>query len=371
MNLPSVEGLRARSMISNRRLGLALAAIVVALLALSCSSLGYVTQSLWGGAGILVKRHPIERVLQRDDLGEEWDRRLRLVLEALDFAHHELALPDNGSYRSFVEIDRPFVVWNVVAAPRFSVEPVTWCFPITGCVSYRGYFSERRARSFAGKLEHRGFDVSVGGVTAYSTLGWFKDPVLSTFFSYPDADLVGLLFHELAHQMVYVKGDTAFNESFATFTEEEGLRRWLERRGEADAWQDWRRDAERRRGVTELVLQVRDRLDEVYRSEESDARKAQLKTDLLEELRRDYGALRAEWEGASGLDGWFAGPLNNADLASFGVYWQDVPALRALLRRESGDLGRFYSAVQELAGKEVAERRHALDELAAEAGSGH
>lgn len=353
------------SMISNRRFGLALVAVAVAFLVLSCSSLGYVSQSLWGGASILVKRHHIERVLERDELNEEWNRRLRLVLEALDFAHRELALPDNGSYRSFVQIDRPYVVWNVVAAPEFSVDPVTWCFPITGCVSYRGYFSERRARSFADKLARRGLDVSVGGVAAYSTLGWFKDPVLSTFFVYSDAELVGLLFHELAHQVVYVKGDTAFNESFATLVEEEGLRRWLERRGEGEAWREWRRDAERRRRVTELVLEVRDRLDEVYRGEESNARKEERKTELFEELRRDYDALRASWRASPGYDDWFAGPLNNADLASFGVYWQDVPALRALFQREQGDFERFFSAVRELAKEGAAEREGALAGLLA------
>lgn len=353
---------------SSRRLLLALPGTTLLLLVLGCSSLGYVTQSLWGGASILRQRRPIERLLERGELSEDRSRRLELVLEILDFAHHELALPDNGSYRTFVEVDRPYVVWNVVAAPRFSVEPRSWCFPIAGCVAYRGYFSERKARRFADRLERRGLDVAVGGVTAYSTLGWFRDPVLSTFFGYADAELAGLLIHELAHQVIYVKGDSSFNESFATTVEEEGVRRWLESRGESIAWEDWRLSAQRRRRTAELLLDYRGRLEEVYGSAGDDEAKARRKAELLAELRRRLADLRRSWGGATDLlDDPIEPPLNNADLAAVGTYWEHVAALRVLLARTGGELARFYEAVAEIGGGSDEERRQNLARLATEA----
>src|SRR4051812_10885006 len=207
------------------------------LLALSASSLCgcYLIQAATGQMQIVSKRQPIAEVIRDPATSEKLKARLEYVAAARDFASRELGLPDNESYRSYADLGRPYVVWNVFAAPEFSVEPRQWCFPIAGCVVYRGYFSEAAAQRYARKLRRRGDDVAVGGVAAYSTLGHFKDPVLSTMLGWSDAQLAATLFHELAHQVVYVPGDSQFNESFATVVEEAGLERWLAaRQGEQE-----------------------------------------------------------------------------------------------------------------------------------------
>ncbi len=222
---------RVRRPLRRRPRVLALAAVVVlAGLAASCGSVRYYSQAVWGGADVLVKRKPIDRLLEpgrAQVLSAATRERLRLSQEIRDFASRELGLPDNRSYRSYADLGRPYQVWNVVAAPRLSLEPKTWCYPFAGCAAYRGYFNERAARRHGDRLAAGGYDVRVGGVAAYSTLGWFADPVLNTFLDYAEADFAALIFHELAHQVVYVKDDSAFNESFATAVEVEGVRRWL------------------------------------------------------------------------------------------------------------------------------------------------
>jgi predicted aminopeptidase len=208
-----------------------LARITTALLILVSLPACYTAQVLSGGAGLLAKREPIDEVLADDGLSADERSKLELSQRIVDFAVSDLQLPDNGSYRSYVRLDRPHVVWNVVATPALSIEPLEWCFPIVGCVSYRGYFKEKRAGDFAAKLERKGNDVAVRGADAYSTLGRFRDPVLSTFLNRRGIDLAALLFHEMAHQRLYIKDDTAFNESFATVVEHEGVRRWLVAQG--------------------------------------------------------------------------------------------------------------------------------------------
>ncbi len=215
-----------------------------ALLPLSgCTTLGYYAQAVGGHLEVMRLAAPVEERLREPDTPEPLRAKLARALAIREFASRELALPDNGSYRRYADLGQPFVVWNVVAAPEFSVEPLESCFPFAGCVSYRGYYSEEAARAYAAALAEKGYDVHVGGVPAYSTLGWFDDPLLSTFIHYPEAELARIVFHELAHQVVYVKGDTMFNESFASTVEEEGVRRWLEREGtlaqrETPSWGD-------------------------------------------------------------------------------------------------------------------------------------
>lgn len=350
---------------------LVLAALVLASLAtaLACSNLRYYGQAIWGQTRILVKRQSIAGLVRSPETPEDLRDKLKSILRMREFAIRELALPDNGSYRGYVELGleddgsrRRFVVWNVVAAPELSTEPVTWCFPVAGCVSYRGYFSRARARKFADRLGEKGFDVAVSGAAAYSTLGWFKDPVLSTVIDYPDVYLAGLIFHELAHQQVYVKGDTRFNESFATSVEIEGVKRWLEaEREDPAALEDYLVRMRREEEFAELVLGYRDRLLEVYCEEETADWKRRRKDEVFADLKRAYGELRASWDGYSGYDGWFENDLNNAHLVSVGAYHGLVPGFQELLGDNRGDLESFYDAVRKIAELDAEERDRRLE----------
>ncbi len=332
----------------------------------------YYSQAAIGGAGVLVKRKPIARLLEpgrAEVLSAATRERLRLTQEIRDFASSELALPENRSYRSFADLGRPFAVWNVVAAPELSLDPKTWCYPIAGCASYRGYFDERAARRHGDRLAAQGFDVRVGGVAAYSTLGWFADPVLDTFLDYADAELAALIFHELAHQVVYVKDDSVFNESFATAVEVAGVRRWLRSLGRTEELETFERGRERRRDLNRFLLEVRTELAVVYGSGESDdwklARKAEVLRSLPGRYRRELvPAWRALGYGAgageSDLGGWLA-RLNNADLVSVATYSDLVPEFLALLETSGHDFPSFYAEVERLAGLEQVERRLELD----------
>ncbi len=350
-----------------RRLLLAGLSLLVVLLLASCSSLGYVGQAAWGQGKILVKRQPIIRLIESPDTPPELKEKLRLVERIRDFATSELGLPAGGSYRSYVELppiaggERPTaVVWNVVAAPELSTAPVTWCFPVAGCVSYRGYFSEARARRFGDRLAAEGFDVSVGGAAAYSTLGWFADPVLSTVIDYPEASLAGLIFHELSHQLVYVQDDTRFNESFATTVEVEGVRRWLATTAKpASMMEDYLAQQRRQDEIADLFLGYRQRLQEAYGQEETDDWKHRRKRELFSELRRELQEVERSGEaGAAGR--WARRELNNADLVSVGDYHGQVAGFRRLLDQHGGDLEAFYGAVRELAELAQEERSRRL-----------
>lgn len=320
----------------------------------------YTAHVLSGGAGLLADREPIEKVLQDGDLTADERHKLELSQQIIDFAVSDLNLPDNGSYRSYVRLDRPYAVWNVVAAPALSIEPITWCFPIVGCVSYRGYFKEEKAVGFARKLKRKGNDVSVRGADAYSTLGHFKDPILSTFLRRRPADLALLLFHELAHQVVYVKDDTAFNESFATVVEREGVRRWLAATAREDEVAAFEHQVKIDEQFTSLLLGWREQLGDLYGSERSDEEKLREKSDLLERLRPEYEEAKLRWGGDSRYDAWFESPLNNARLAGVADYHSLVPPLERLLHEASGDLESFYQQVRELGELDPDERHRRL-----------
>jgi predicted aminopeptidase len=340
------------------------AAVLVLLLVGGCANVGYYWQSIGGQLEIWSKQRAIEDMLADRDTPEALRARLGRVLEIRDFATRELALPDNGSYRSYADIGRPFVVWNVVAVPEFSIEPRQWCFLFAGCVSYRGYFSIGDAKHYASTLANGGFDVYVGGVAAYSTLGYFDDPVLSTFVHYPEAELARLIFHELAHQVVFVSGDTVFNESFAVAVEIEGVRRWLALTGDGAQQAAFDRKQRIREEFAGLIAGYRERFATLYRTPIAPEAMRARKAGLFEELERDYAALRESWGGYPAHDGWFARRLNNAHLASIAIYTQKVPAFQALLAREGGDLARFYGAVKALADLPAAQRVAQLRALA-------
>ncbi len=325
------------------RLLLAAAVLAAAGLAAACSSLGFYAQGVRGGLEILLSREPIEKLLAEPATPAELAERLRLALAVRSFAVGELALPDNGSYTHYSALGRPYALWNVVAAPELGLEPVTWCFPFAGCVSYRGYFQERRASRFAGRLEARGFDTVVEGVTTYSTLGWFRDPVLDTFLDLPAPELAGVIVHELAHQRLYVADDTTFNESFASAVEQLGVERWLGSQGLAAELPAYQARQERQEARLARLLAARDALAAVYQSPRPDEEKRQAKAELLAALRREL-ELPADWD------------LDNARLASIGAYTALVPAFVELFAREGQDFPRFYAAAEKL-GRLPAESR--------------
>jgi predicted aminopeptidase len=346
----------------------ALAAAALLPLALGgCANAGYYFQSVTGQLEIWRRERAIAAVFRDAGTPEVLKRKLEAVLKIREFASSELGLPENDSYRRYADLERPFVIWNVFAAPEFSVQPEEWCFFFVGCVTYRGYFSSEDAERYAAGLAARGSDVFVGGVPAYSTLGVFPDPVLNTFVNYPEAELARLLFHELAHQLVYVRDDSPFNESFAVAVEREGVRRWLEVNGDPrqrDLWESVRRS---RAGFTELVQKHRGRLDALYRSGLAPEEMRARKKAIFAEMDAEYRVLKASW-GYAGYDRWFAKPLNNAHIASVSVYTQFVPAFEALLAGSGGNLPEFYRRVRELAGQPPAQRAAALAALMPAAG---
>lgn len=326
----------------------------------------YYVQAVNGQLELLRKREPIEEVVKDADLDDEIRRRLAMVLEVRQFAVDELRLPDNDSYKTYVDLGRDYVVWNVFAAPEFSLEPRTWCFPVVGCVAYRGYFAESAARRHAEKLDAEGFDVYVGGVPAYSTLGRFDDPVLNTMLRWSDADLVATVFHELAHQRLFVKGDTGFNESFATAVGEAGLARWLEaqgREGELDAYE---RRGELRETMTRIVDEARAQLAALYAEPNDPEVTRERKAALMEQLveRAEQAAAEAGFAGS----GWLRPPLNNARLLPFALYRGHVDAFRALLTECSDDFECFYAAAESLADLEPEARSRRLEALASSTG---
>lgn len=345
-----------------RAVGL-LAVLVAALLVTSCGTLGYYAQSIGGQSELMAARRPIVEVIADPATAPGLRDRLEAVLRIREFASRELALPDNGSYRSFADLHRRYVVWNVFATGPFEIAPRQWCFPVAGCVSYRGYFAEADARAFALRLEREGLDVFVSGVPAYSTLGWFDDPVLNTFIHYPPAELARLVFHELAHQVVYVRDDSVFNESFAVAVELEGVRRWLAAHGTAEERRRFERQRPMREAFTALALGYREKLGALYASDADEAAKRAGKRALFAELAREHAALKAEWGGFAGYEPWLGARANNASLASIGVYNQQVPAFQALLASVDGDLARFYQAVRELAARPKPERDRELARL--------
>ncbi len=322
-----------------------------------CESLRYYAQAISGQIGILNKRRPIHGYLDNPQTPFKLKQRLGLILELREFAQSELHLPADGHYLSFVEIEQPYVLWNVYAAPEFSFEPKTWCYPIAGCTAYRGYFSEKNARLYAGKLKQEGLDVYVGGVTAYSTLGWFNDPVYSTFIYRSDARLAALIFHELAHQVVYVQDDSTFNESFATVVEQEGLRRWLAAEENPTAYNDYKADFQRKRQFIQLIMQCRRRLETLYSQDLPVTQKRDSKRLLFAKLKDEYELLKMQWGGYSDHDAWFDQKLNNAQLITVSVYYDLVPEFLKLLQTCGNDLSLFYSQCQDLARKSKADRR--------------
>ena len=350
---------------------LALAALAIGAASLSsvrAADLGYIAQSVGGHLGLLRAARPVPEWLADASTPEALRERLRLAEQMRDFAVAELALPDNASYRRYADLKRNAAVWNVVAAPELSLQLQTWCFPVVGCVGYRGYFDRADADAFGAELRAQGLEVDVYGVPAYSTLGrlpgsFFADPLLNTFIHWPEVELARLIFHELAHQVAYAPGDTMFNESFATAVERIGSARWIAARASPAAAAEYAALDERRRDFRELTLRTRDALAALYASPASDEDKRAGKAALLQRMRDEYALLRdGPWQGYAGYDAWMA-RANNASLAVLAAYTELVPRFERLYGQEGRDMARFYAAVRKLAEMPKDERRAALDRL--------
>jgi predicted aminopeptidase len=341
------------------RVALPLAAALAVLGASGCATLSYYSQAVGGHLELMRRSEPVADTLASSSTAPELRDRLERAVAIREFASRELALPDNASYRRYADLQRPFVVWNVFAAPELALQPRESCFPVAGCVSYRGYYAREAAEAEAASLRAQGFDVFVGGVPAYSTLGWLPDPLLNTFIGYPSAELARLLFHELAHQVVYVQDDTTFNESFAVAVEEEGVSRWLAAHGTAEERERHERFQGMKRDFRALVARYRVLLGELYRQDVPAAEKRAGKARLFAEMRADYEAQKRAWGGFAGYDRFFAEP-NNALLVSISTYSELVPAFRALLAQEGGDMERFYGAVKDLSRRDKAGRKAQL-----------
>lgn len=325
-----------------------------------CGEIQYLAQAAQGQLDLLGRARPVAEVRADPTTPPETRRKLALVEEVRTFALTELGLPDRGAYRNFVDVGRPFVVWNVFRAPEFGVELLTSCFPVAGCVGYRGYFREASARAYAQARRAAGEDVRVSGVTAYSTLGYLRDPVLSTMLAYPDPTLIRTVIHELAHPAVYVPGDTVYNESFATTVEEEGWRRWLAARGTPELAEADRRARERAEAFETLLLETRAELQTLYAQPLAPEEMRTRKAAVLSDLQERYAALKASWGGYTGYDAWFAAGVNNAALASVAAYAALVPDFRAALTRVGGDLPAFYALARACGERPQAERAGCL-----------
>jgi predicted aminopeptidase len=329
-----------------------------------CSNLGYYWQSATGHLGIMAAARPVDDWIGDPAAPERLKSRLELARRIRNYAVSELKLPDNPSYRRFADLHRPAAIWNVVAAPRYSLTLKNWCFPVTGCVTYRGYYDLGKARAEAATYASDGYDTSVYPVPAYSTLGFMNwaggDPLLNTFIYYPEGELARLIFHELAHQVVYAKDDTVFNESFAVSVEQEGLKRWLAAQSDPALTAQFASTQRLREGFRTLIDRTQHSLEALYASDASIVDKRAGKAAAFAQMRADYDALKREWGGYAAYDNWFAQGPNNASLAAVGLYTRKVPEFAGLLVAEGGDLPRFYARVKVLAAMPKGERDTAL-----------
>ena len=338
-------------------------AFVLALLLSGCSTLSYYSHAVGGHIEVMQAAHPINEVIDDPKCDPVLKKKLEEVRLIRDFASRELGLPDNQSYRTYADIHRPFVTWSVFASPEFSLQPKTWCMPIVGCVGYRGFHDQKEAESLASELRHEGFNTYVGGIPAYSTLDYLNDPVLNTFLKFGSLEVARLIFHELAHQVLYVDGDTTFNESFAVSVENEGLRRWLAHLSKPELEYSVTAQQEHKAEFVELVSGHRGKLQEIYVSDLSIKTKRQAKADVMAEIERDYLSQQEAKGKSPYYKEWLEQDFNNAKLASLGMYNQLLPNFEALLVEEGHDLPRFYRVVGNLGSLPFKQRRAALNQI--------
>lgn len=331
--------------------------------------MGFYSQAIRGQYQIVARQRSIDGLLENPQTSQALKERLRFVLEVRQFAETGLDLDANGHYLRYADLRRRFAVWNVFATPAFSLTPKSWWYPLVGRLDYRGYFSEAHARKEAARLKRKGFDVHVGGVAAYSTLGWFRDPVLNTFVFESETDLAELIFHELAHQRLFIPGDTDFNEAFATAVAKEGVRRWLKSRDQIEELARYEEQTRRAEQFAQLVDDTRRQLAAIYgetngitanppsSKHDPDALREN-KQRAFDQLRENYSRLKSTWSNNTDYDAWFRHSLNNAQLNTVKAYYHFVPAFRRLLELQGGDLNRFYEAARKIGDIEDEKMRH-------------
>lgn len=330
-----------------------------------CAQFSYYVQAAQGQMDIVAQAKPIDALLTNPETDQSLKSRLRQVQEIRRFAVRELGLPENGSYKKYADLKRHYVMWNIVASPEFAIQPKQWCFPIAGCVNYRGYYSKNAAYSFAEHMQQQGWDIAVVGVPAYSTLGWFDDPVLSTFIEYSDPELARLIFHELAHQVVYIPGDTQFNESFATAVEEMGVERWLSVNGSTAERDRYIAHRKRREEFLLLLSEYREKLEKIFSDSGPDSVKRKNKAEIFASLKTAYALLKHErWNDDASYDAWFNQPLSNAHLALISTYHDLTPAFHHLWLEHKTFPG-FYQSVRRLAKQDKQTRLSRLANLLA------
>ena len=328
----------------------------------ACSGISYYSQSISGQLEIVSKKQNINDVIKDVRTPESLRQKLSLVENIRNFAEQQLLLPANGSYEKYVDLGRPYVVWNIFATPELSLEPLHWCFIIVGCLSYRGYFNKTDAEKFASVLEKQGMDVYVGGVRAFSTLGWFNDPVLNTMLYREDHELAKLLFHELSHQKLYIKDDTAFNEAFADTIAIIGTERWLTKQNRDQHLPHL--ESKRERQFSKLILEYRTELESIYSSDLNDEQKRSQKSLTIENLRQAYKSLRDSWGGYAAFDAWMDSPINNAKLSAVATYQYFVSDFMTIYRKVGGELSLFYSIVEKLGTCDKSYRHELLEKHA-------
>ncbi len=336
--------------------------LVVITSCVSCSTVSYYHQSISGHFSLISKREPIDDIVNDSTRDEKLIEQLIVAKELRIFASTELKLPDNKSYLSYVQLDKPYVTWNVFAAPEFSITLQQWCFPVAGCVQYRGYFDEKDAQKYAGQLANKGLDIYVAGVPAYSTLGWFDDPLLSTMLDRGEIVTAAYIFHELAHQQFYVKGDTAFNEAFATAVEELGVRRWLlkqQRLSELNKYEDW---LKQKSIFSNLIRDAREEFEQLYSQELTPEQMRQEKQERIANFRKQFANLTKENPQIARYSKWVSGPLNNAQLGAISLYRDLVPAFKSIYKLCGDDFELFYKRVKEIAESDKDERKLVLTE---------
>ncbi len=359
---------------------LILGLLVVAVAAVcGCQTLTFYGQALVGQCQILSREQPIQKLINDPGTPARLKERLEIIQDLRAFAANDLKLPVDGHYKKYADLRRPFVVWNVEGAREFSLEPKSWWYPLVGSLEYRGFFSEKRARTYGARLRRNGLDVYVGGVEAYSTLGWFKDPVLNTFVFHRDADLAEIIFHELGHQRVFARGDEDFNEAFATTVGQQGAQRWLKAHGQTEALGRYLAELKRNDQFVHLIMKVRAQLISLYQDQRTEEGKLKSthreqflpadelrrqKNALFDQLQKDFRVLKESWGGAKDYDDWFGREVNNAQLNSVAAYYDLLPAFERLLELNGGDLDKFYVEAEKLSKQPKKERQQRLRALA-------
>lgn len=363
----------------HRRWLLAFSLLLAVLGVSGCHTIGFYGQAVKGQYQIFTHQQSIDKLLASADTPRPLKERFELLRDLRAFASTDLKLPTDSHYRKYVDVHRPFVVWNVEAAREFSMAPKTWWYPLLGSLEYRGYFSKWSATNYAAYLRTKGYDVSVGGVEAYSTLGWFEDPVLNTFIFEPDAELAEIIFHELGHQRLFARGDTDFNEAFATTVGQEGARRWLKAKGNISGLNAYLAHLQRSDQFVHLVMSTRAKLEALYGDERTEDGKIKAseknhgadpdhlrerKQGILREMQTEYERLKVNWGGDTEYDEWFAHPINNSHLNSVAAYYDFLPAFEQLLAANGGDLEKFYQAAARLSKRPKRDRHERLRILA-------